>query len=111
MILRLSRDLRAIPGVRSFGSHIGQAFLGEEVAGVNFGENWIAVDPNADYDKTVNAVRNVVDSYPGLYRDVQTYLNERIEEVLTGAKEPIVIRIYGQDQEVLRAKAAEVQSQ
>jgi CzcA family heavy metal efflux pump len=109
IVTRVSHDLRAIPGVHSFGSHIGQAFLGEEVAGVNFGENWISVDPNADYDKTVESVRAVVESYPGLYRDVQTYLNERIEEVLTGAKEPIVVRIYGQDQDVLRSKAAQVQ--
>jgi CzcA family heavy metal efflux pump len=109
MVLRLSSDLRSVPGVRSFGSHIGQAFLGEEVAGVNFGENWISVDPEADRDKTVAAVNAKVDGYPGLYRDVQTYLNERIEEVLTGAKEPIVVRIYGQDLNVLRSKAAEVQ--
>jgi CzcA family heavy metal efflux pump len=111
IVTRLSSELRAVPGVRSFGSHIGQAFLGEEVVGVNFGEIWISVDPKADYDKTVAAVRNIVDGYPGLYRDVQTYLNERIEEVLTGAKEPIVVRIYGQDLQVLRSKAAEVQSQ
>jgi CzcA family heavy metal efflux pump len=110
MVTMLSTELKAIPGVRSFGSHIGQAFLGEEVVGINFGENWIGIDPNADYDKTVTAVRNVVDGYPGLYHDVQTYLNERIEEVLTGAKEPVVIRIYGQDLSVLRAKANEVQS-
>jgi CzcA family heavy metal efflux pump len=111
IVMRVGRDLRAIPGVRSFGSHIGQAFLGEEVAGVNFGENWISVDPNADYDKTVASVRAVAASYPGLYRDVQSYLNERIEEVLTGAKQPIVVRIYGQDQGVLRSKAAEVQKE
>jgi CzcA family heavy metal efflux pump len=110
IVIRLSGELRTIPGVRSFGSHIGQAFLGEEVAGVNFGENWIGVDPDADLDRTVAAVRNVIDGYPGLYADIQTYLNERIEEVLTGAKEPIVVRIYGQDLDVLRAKAAEVQA-
>jgi Cu/Ag efflux pump CusA len=80
------------------------------VVGVNFGENWISVSPNADYEKTVAKVRAVVDSYPGMYRDVQTYLNERIEEVLTGAKEPIVVRIYGQDLNVLRSKAALVQN-
>jgi Cu/Ag efflux pump CusA len=56
-------------------------------------------------------VRAVAASYPGLYRDVQSYLNERIEEVLTGAKQPIVVRIYGQDQGVLRSKAAEVQKE
>ena len=44
----------------------------------------------------------------GSYRDVQTYLKERIREVLTGSSHPIVIRIYGEDLDVLRAKAAEV---
>ena len=106
---RLSHDLLAIPGVRSFGSHIGQAFLGEEVAGVNFGENWISLDPNADYTATLARIEATINSYPGLFREVLTYLNERIEEVLTGAKEPIVVRVYGQDLPTLRAKAAEIQ--
>ena len=106
--IQVSRDLRAIPGVRSFGSHIGQAFLGEEIAGVNFGEAWISVDDSADLDKTLQAVHEVVNRYPGLYRDVLTYLNERIEEVLTGSKEAIVVRIYGQDLHLIRKKADEV---
>ena len=54
--------------------------------GVNFGENWISVDPSADYDKTLAAVQDVVDGYPGLYRDVQTYLRERISEVADRAR-------------------------
>ena len=106
---RLSHDLLAIPGVRSFGSHIGQAFLGEEVAGVNFGENWISLDPDADYRKTLEEIEDTINSYPGLFREALTYLNERIEEVLTGAKEPLVVRVYGQDLKVLRAKAAQIQ--
>jgi CzcA family heavy metal efflux pump len=110
IMLRVSEDLRSIPGVRAFGAHIGQAYQGEEIVGVNFGEGWITIDPNADYDKTLAQIHAVVESYPGLYRDVQTYLNERIEEVLTGAKEPIVIRIYGQDLSVLRTQAAQVQN-
>jgi CzcA family heavy metal efflux pump len=104
-----SKELRSIPGVRNFGSHIGQAFLGEEIAGVNFGENWISVDPEADYDKTVAAIQQTVAGYPGVYTDVQTYLNERIKEVLTGTSEAIVVRIYGPDLDVLRGKAAEVE--
>ncbi|MFL6129397.1 MAG: efflux RND transporter permease subunit [Mycobacteriales bacterium] len=104
----LSGQLRSIPGVRSFGAHIGQAFLGEEIAGVNFGEAWVSVDDSVDLDRTVESIKSVVDSYPGVYRDVLTYLNERIEEVLTGSKEPVVVRIYGQDLDVIRAKAEEV---
>ena len=104
-----SKELRAIPGVRNFGAHIGQALLADEVVGAEFGENWISIDPAADYEKTLASVQNVVDGYPGLRRDVQTYLKERIREVLTGESEAISIRLYGQDLDVLREKAAEIE--
>ena len=103
-----SKELRAIPGVRNFGAHIGQALLGDEPYGVYFGENWISVDPSVDYDKTRDAVQEVVDGYPGLKRDVQTYLKERMREVLTGSGYAIVVRIYGPEQDVLTAKAKEI---
>ncbi len=103
------KDLRQIPGVRNCGTHIGQAVLGEEVHGVDFGENWISISPNVDYDKTVAAIRKTVDSYPGLYHDVQTYLRETVKEAIApGTTESIVVRISGPDLGVLRAKADEV---
>ena len=85
-----SATCKAVPGVQHVGTHIGQAFLADEIAGVNFGEDWIAVDPNANYEKTVAQIQEVVDRYPGAFHDVQTYLNERIDEVLTGSSDPIV---------------------
>jgi len=102
------KDLREIPGVRNCGSHIGQALLADEVYGVDFGENWISVSPDVDYDETLDEVNKTVNAYPGLYRDVQTYLRERIKEVLTGTSESIVVRIYGPDLDVLREKADEI---
>jgi CzcA family heavy metal efflux pump len=108
IVTAAAHELRTVPGVRNFGSHIGQALLSDEVGGSDFGENWISIDPKADYGKTVDAVQEVVDGYPGLYRNVETYLGERIEEVLTGSGEAIVVRIFGNDLEMLRNKAAEV---
>jgi Cu/Ag efflux pump CusA len=75
---------------------------------VYFGENWISIDPKVDYDKTYAAVSEVVAGYPGLQRDVQTYLRERVKEVLTGAGQSIVVRIYGDDLHELEHKADEV---
>ena len=102
-------ELMSIPGVRNCGAHVGRAITGDEPYGVNFTENWISVDPKVDYDKTLAKIQVVVDGYPGLYRDVQTYLKERIKEVLTGGKQAIVIRTYGPDLDVLRQTAAEVE--
>jgi CzcA family heavy metal efflux pump len=105
---RACRELLTIPGVRNCGSHIGQAMLADEPYGVYFTENWISVDPAVDYDETLAKIQETVDGYPGLIRDVQTYLKERIREVLTGSSDTVVIRIYGPELEVLRDKADEV---
>ena len=82
--------------------------MGDEVYGVDFGENWISVDKNVDYDDTLASIHRTVEGYPGLYRDVQTYLRERIKEVLTGTSESIVVRVFGPDLEVLRDKSEEI---
>jgi CzcA family heavy metal efflux pump len=103
-----SQELRAIPGVRNFGAHVGRAVAADEVVGMNFTENWISIDPAVDYDTTLHAVQETVEGYPGLYRDVQTYLKERIREVLTGASGAIVVRTFGPDLATLREKAEEV---
>ncbi len=106
--VRVSKELRQIPGVRNFGSHIGRAEVADEVVGPNFTELWISVEPTADLDQTVAKIQHTVDGYPGLYRDVLTYLKESIKEVLTGAKATIVVRIFGPDLATLRSKADEV---
>lgn len=104
------QEFLKVPGVLNCGTHIGQAFLADEIVGVNAGEHWISIDRHANYEKTVAAVQEVVDGYPGLHRDVQTYLKERIEEVITGASEPILVRVYGDDLTVLRQQAQKIKT-
>jgi CzcA family heavy metal efflux pump len=104
----VSKEIRAIPGVKDFGSHIGQAFNADEPNGVDFAENWISIDPKADYDATLAKISDVVNGYPGLFRNVETYLAERIEETISGSGSAIVVRIFGPDLDTLRAKADEV---
>ncbi|HQX83388.1 MAG TPA: efflux RND transporter permease subunit, partial [Vicinamibacterales bacterium] len=105
---RASEELMAIPGVRNFGSHIGRAEVADEVVGPNFTELWISLDPSVDYDATVAKVQAVVDGYPGLKRDLLTYLRERIKEVLTGASATVVVRIFGPEIETLQSNAATI---
>ena len=58
-----SRELRAIPGVRNFGSHIGRAEVADEVVGPNFTELWISVDPQGDHAAILAKVQDVVDGH------------------------------------------------
>jgi CzcA family heavy metal efflux pump len=98
MVTSLQDQVLRTPGVTTAGSHIGQALLGEEVSGVNFSETWLSLKPGTNYDATVDKLRNVADSFPGAFSDVQTYLHERIDEVLTnGTTEDVAVYIEGPD--------------
>jgi Cu/Ag efflux pump CusA len=99
-----------VDGVRNFGSHIGRAQVADEVVGPNFTELWISIDENVPYEATVGKIQEVVDGYPGLKRDLLTYLKEAIKEVLTGSGGSIVVRVFGPDLAVLRNKAQEVKT-
>ena len=103
--IRASHELRAVPGVRNFGSHIGRAEVADEVVGPNFTELWISMDPGVPYESTVAKIQSVVDGYPGLTRDLLTYLKERIKEVLSGGSGAIVVRIFGPGVEGLQQQA------
>lgn len=104
---RVSNELRSIPGVRSVASHIGRAEQGDQVVDINSAELAINVDP-ANYDTTVAAIQKTVNGYPGMQHQVQTYLKGKTRQVITGSNNEIVVRIYGNQLDTLRAKADEV---
>jgi CzcA family heavy metal efflux pump len=106
MVASLQKQVLAVPGVTDAGSHIGQAIPGEEVNGVNFSETWVSLSPSANYDATLAKLRAIADSYPGAFSDVQTYLHERIDEVLTnGNTENVAVYVYGDNLGKLQAIA------
>jgi CzcA family heavy metal efflux pump len=104
-----TKELRSIPGVRDVGAHVGRAITSDQVVNVNSAELWVSIAATADYDRTVAAIRQVVGGYPGITHNLVTYPEERIRQVQTGADDPLVVRIFGEDLQVLRSKADEVQ--
>ncbi len=103
-----SAELRAVPGVSQVGARVGRALQSDQVTDVNSAEIWVRIDESADYDATVAAVQEIIGGYPGLSRAVQTYLDERSGSALNSVDSELVVRVYGEDSEVLGAKAEEV---
>ena len=109
---RVADELRALPGVAAVAAHIGRAITSDQVTGVDTGELWVALQEDADYDVTSASVRGVVAGYPGIAHDVLTYGEERGTELGVGAppEDELVVRVYGQDYDVLAEKAGEVRA-
>jgi CzcA family heavy metal efflux pump len=104
----ITNELRGIPGVRNVASHAGRAVTGDQVVGVNSSKLWISLDPKADYDKTVKAVKQVAANHKDLDLDLSSYSQSRIKDSKEGADSPIVVRVYGNERDALAAKAKEV---
>ena len=122
----LARELRSVPGVEGVGAHVGRAVSGDQLVDVNSSELWVSIASEVDYVETVDDIRDVVAKAPVEGRDVVSYSTQKIRDagaleeggagrgadgidILTGVDEPLVVRVYGQDLDVLRAQAARVQ--
>lgn len=103
-----SRELKALPGVEKVSGHVGRAVSSDQVVNVNSGELWVTLAGDADYARTRSAVEEVVQGYPGLEREVVTYPESRVDDLLGQTDEDITVRIFGIDQGVMRSKAEEV---
>jgi CzcA family heavy metal efflux pump len=107
---RMSTELRTIPGVRDVGGQVGRAVTSDRISSPNSAALWVSVKAKANYDSTVAAIKTVVRGYPGVDTDLMTYSEERIREVVGGNDEAVVVRLFGQDLDILRHKAADVQT-
>lgn len=108
VVARAVDELDSIPGVGNVGAHVGRAVTSDQVVNINSGEIWVSIDPSADYDATLVAIEETVDDYPLLTHDVLTYSEKRVTDVLERDEDDIVVRIYGENADVLRSKAEEV---
>ena len=111
IVARAAAELRTVPGrAQRRRACRARDHVGRASSSVNTGEIWVSMDPAADYDATLDGIQATVDGYPGLARSVTTYPSERVTEVFGQDEPDVVVRIYGQDLEMLQAKAGEVRA-
>lgn len=106
----VTSELRNVPGVHNVGAHVGRAITGDQVTNVNSGEIWLSLEAEADYDPTVQAVEQVLAGYPGIDQELLTYPEDRVREVEDDEASPFVVRVYGDEWDVLHNKATEIQA-
>jgi Cu/Ag efflux pump CusA len=105
---RASDELRALPGVSGVGGHIGRAISADQVVGNSSAELWVSIKPDANFGETEQAVRDVVQGYPGITHNVLNYSQQTIGEMRSSLEAGFAVRVYGTEMPILREKAEEV---
>ena len=101
-------ELGDLPGITAASAQIGRAVMSDQIVDVDQGEIWLTLDREADYASTVASVEDAAADLPGVVTEVSTYTAERVGETLQGDDSDVVVRAYGNNPEVLAAKAEEL---
>jgi CzcA family heavy metal efflux pump len=106
---RVQEILLRHPEVISTAQRTGRAELNdEESQGVYFSEIDVNVRPTAQSSELLERIRDELDTLPGVNVVVNQFISERIEELTSGARASVVVKVFGPDLNLLQMKGQEV---
>ena len=106
----LTQQFLAIPGVESVSQWAGRAERGADTYGSHYSEYEIRLRPASGQAQQdiLKRLREILQSFPGLLFEANTFLTERVDETISGYTSPVVVNLHGSDLAQLDVKAQEV---
>ncbi len=107
----VEQRLLEIDDVDRFVRRTGRAELDEHAEGVNMSEYVLELNPNSPRNREgqLEEIREAMADIPGIVTAVEQPIAHLISHMLSGVKAQIGIKIYGDDLDVLRRKADEME--
>jgi len=102
----------SVEGVEAFVRRTGRAELDEHADGVNITELIISFDSESDRgrEEVLDEIRDAMLDIPGIVTTVEQPLAHLISHMISGVKAQVGIKIYGDDLNILRRKAKEMEA-
>jgi CzcA family heavy metal efflux pump len=101
--------LREVPEVRTIGRRTGRAEGDEHVQEVNSAEIEFELAPSKRPRAEILAeIRAKLAEIPGVFTSVGQPISHRIDHLLSGVQAQVAIKIFGDDLDTLREKAAQI---
>ena len=108
---RITEILRRYPEVVSVAQRAGRAELDEDAQPPNFSEFDVTLKyGKRDPEDLVNAIREDLEKVPGVAVNVGQFIAHRLDEVLSGIRAQVAIKIYGPDLATLRDLGGQVEA-
>lgn len=103
-------QLLAIEGVKSVTRRTGRAERDEHAEPVSNSEIDVTVEPGYDNIEVRERISEVLDGVPGVTTNIGQPIEHRLSHILSGTPAAIAINVYGDDLDVLRLIAKEIEA-
>jgi Cu/Ag efflux pump CusA len=106
---QISEALLSNPHIATIEQQIGRAEQGEDTFGPEKSEFHIELKPLSSQEEAgaEDEIREAVGKIRGINFELGTFVTDRIGESISGEVAPVVVNLFGDDLDVLDAKAAE----
>src|ERR1700755_2433468 len=111
---QIEKTLKEFPEVETVVAKIGRAELGGDPESVSNDEIYVRLKPKKQWttaktkDELVDARGRRVEGFPGVEFNFSQVIQTRNDELISGINAQIAVKIFGEDQEVLRQIAEQV---
>lgn len=107
---QVSKALMRVPGVRLVAQRAGRANGVVDPTGVQLSEFEVDLEPMGGSAQSwaLYRIRQALAGFPGLSTSVNTFLEERIDETISGATAPVVVNVFGNNLDVIDRTARHI---
>ena len=107
---KISEQLLNNTNIATVEQQVGRAEQGEDTFPPSRCEFHVELKPvvGEEQGKIADEIRALLGTFPGLQFEVLTFLGDRLSETISGETAPIVVSVFGEDLDVLDAKAKEI---
>ena len=107
--------LARVPEVRNIIARVGSDELGFDPMGLNQTDSFLELAPRSEWgvddkEALIDAVRDVLDDFPGTSYAFTQPIEMRVSEMLTGTRGDLAVKIFGPDLTTLNQLAAQIET-
>jgi cobalt-zinc-cadmium resistance protein CzcA len=113
-IMKMERNIAQFPAVKEVMSRIGRPEAGSHPHPVNYAEIYIELNPSHTWttpgnkDVLIEELNQELSSFPGIQLNFTQPIQNAFDELLTGIKAQLALKVFGEDLTTLREKSQEI---
>lgn len=110
MEMEAMKAISQVPGVKSVVSKLGRGESPADPAGQNESDPMVTLDPNSGrtQDEVDDDIRKLLEVLPGVNIVLSQPIAERVDEMVTGVRSEIAVKIFGDDLDKLRELSEQI---
>ena len=112
--LRVQRAiLDRVPEIERIVARVGSDEIGMDPMGLNETDVFMVLRPQSEWrmdskDELIDAIREVLDDFPGIAYGFTQPIEMRVSEMLTGVRGDVAVKLFGPELDVLNDHATEI---